>query len=93
MHDSREVMWGHQWELHHCSIVYTVGDSKDIQPVKREWWFVDDDELTGALQVLAPVFTTTSIIISSDKINAEWRLSGTDWPSIIWKKMAVETGR
>jgi len=55
-----------------------VGDSKDIQPVKREWWFVDDDELTGALQVLAPVFTTTSIIISSDKINAEWRLSGTD---------------
>jgi len=45
-----------------------LGDRKDIRPVKS--WFVGGDDMTGALHVLwlqlSPL--TTSIILSSSKI-------------------------
>jgi len=47
-----------------------LGDKKGIRPVKKVGcWFVGGDDFTGALHVLkAAVVTTTSIILSSHKI-------------------------
>ena len=54
--------------LWHC----WLGDRKGIQPVKKTGHsFIGGDELTGALhfaRLIAPVVTTTSIILSSNKI-------------------------
>jgi len=51
--------------LWHC----WLGDRNGIRPVKKTGcWFVGGDDLTGALYVIPPVVTTTSIILSSNKI-------------------------
>jgi len=51
--------------LSHC----WLGDRKGIWPVKKTGcWFVGGDDLTGALHVISPVVTTTSVILSSNKI-------------------------
>jgi len=46
-----------------------VWQQEDFRPAKKAVrWFVDGDGLTGALHVLtAPVVTSTSIIVSSNK--------------------------
>jgi len=46
-----------------------LGDWKGIQPVKKTGcWFVGGDDLTGALHdFIAPVVTTTSIILCFNK--------------------------
>ena len=56
--------------LRHC----WFGDTNGTQPVKNGCWFVGDDILTGALQfahLIAPVVTTSSITLSSNKIQNE----------------------
>jgi len=45
-----------------------LGDRKGIRHVKKTGrWFVGGDDLTGALHDLAPVVTTTSIILCFNK--------------------------
>jgi len=45
-----------------------LGDRKGIRPVKTGCWFVGGDDLAGALHdLIAPVVTTTSIILCFNK--------------------------
>ena len=60
-----------------------LGDGKGIHPVKTGCWFVDGNDLTEVLH--APVFSTTSIILSCNKVqNGDVLVPANPDPSGKW---------
>ena len=52
----------------HVAVAITLHALAKALSLKTGRWFVGGDDLTGALRVISPVVTTTSIILSSNKI-------------------------